>query len=83
MLISEYVKEFKNLKCSTCGTANLMMMGDKEKVDGVFCRSCLEFEKISIEDIQIKIHKMIEDRLDKKIKPGGGMVDTRAQDGPR
>lgn len=54
---SEYAEAFKKLPCKFCGKTDLMMMGDGAKVNGVFCRNCLEFEEISIEEIKERIDK--------------------------
>ena len=54
-----YTREFKKLKCKECGEKDLMMMGET-KVDGVFCRKCLSFEKVSIHEITKRIDRMIE-----------------------
>jgi transcription elongation factor Elf1 len=48
----ELEKAFTKLQCTSCGSSSLMMMmGSEEKVDGVFCRDCMEFEELTIEQI--------------------------------
>lgn len=57
MTPSELVMAFPNLKCTLCKTPNLMLLSEGGRVDGVFCRACLEHEDLSVEEIAKRIEE--------------------------